>query len=89
MNKAMASIFMSIKNMSEDLTEDSFKNKFSAYLKDEHQSLVTDVKLKRKGLAIIFCQSWDLIATNYKNKFLNHDVTFTLFSAKKPAATQA
>ena len=83
--KANASIFLTLKGISEDHTEDTLKNTFKNYLKEEHKDLVVDVKKakNRKDLMIIYCKDWeasDMIASTYKNKFMNCEVTFSLFS---------
>jgi hypothetical protein len=87
MSKANASIFMSVKDMTEDTTEDNFKTNLLAYLKEEHRPHVTDFKMKKKGLGIIFCNTWEsanLIASTYKEKFMNHSVNFAMFCTKNP-----
>ena len=87
MSKANASIFMSVKDMTEDTTEDNFKTNLLAYLKEEHRPHVTDFKMKKKGLGIIFCNTWEsanLIASTYKEKFMNHSVNFAMFCTQVP-----
>ena len=87
LSKANASIFISVKDMKDDLTEDSFKTHLLSYLKEEHRHLVTDFNMKKKGLGIIFCNTWEsanMIASTYKEKFMNHTVGFTLFCDKNP-----
>ena len=54
-----------------ELTSDLFKTKFLELLKPEHKPLVTDAILKKPGLAIISCSTWDTckeIASSY-NEF--------------------
>ena len=87
MAKANSSVFMTVKGMKEDVTEDTFKRELLAYLKAEHRPFVTDFKMKRNGLAIVFCDSWDsanMIVTSYKEAFMNHPVTFSLFCPSNP-----
>ena len=91
MTKANNSVFMTVKGMTEEITEDSFKRELLSYLNAEHRSSVLDFKLKKKGLAIIFCDSWSsasLIATSYKETFMGHPVNFSLFCTKDPEMRQ-
>ena len=93
-NKVNASIFMTIKGMTAQNTEETFKNKLQEYLKEEHKNLVTDVKKakKRKDLIILYCTDWEssnTIASSYTSKFMNHEVSFSLFSKTNPDAMQS
>ena len=87
--KANTAIFMTVKGMTEQLTVDSFKDKLIDYLNSEHKSLITDVKMtKRRDLFMVYCDCWRSakdIATSYKSKFNNCDVSFTLFAQDDPA----
>ena len=87
LSKANASLYMSVKGMKDDITEENFKKELLAYLKEEHRNFVVDFTKKKSGLAIIFCNSWEsanTIATTYTNKFMNNSVSFTLFCAQNP-----
>ena len=84
--KAECSIFMS--GMKTQLTADSLSSKFNEILKPEHKELVTEIKLKRPDLAIIYCNTWEsckLIVAAY-NEFNGERVTFKMFSNAKPNA---
>ena len=87
MSKANASMFMTVKGLKEDMTEDRFKEEFMAYLKEDHRALVTDFAKKKKGLAIVFCNTWEsasMIANTYKDKFMDYYVSFSLFCPNNP-----
>ena len=89
MSKANSSVFMSVKGMSEDMTQDKFKQEFMSYLKAEHRTLVTDFTKKKKGLAIIFFDTWEsasMVVNTYKDRFMDHIVSFSLFCPKNPDA---
>ena len=91
MSKANSSIFMSVKGMTEELTEDTFKREILSYLKEEHRSMIIDFKMKKKGLGIIYCDSWNsakIIATKYTDKFMNYTVSFTMFCDENPDVMQ-
>ena len=91
MTKANNSVFMTVKGMTENITEDSFKRELLSYLKVEHRSFVIDFNMKKKGLTIIFCDSWtsaNTIATSYKETFMKHPVSFSLFCSKDPNMRQ-
>ena len=82
--RAECSLFMT--GMKTELTSDALKTKFADFLKPEHKALVTDIHLKKKDLAIIYCDSWDsckTIVTNY-SEFNGEKVSFKMFSTKKP-----
>ena len=82
--KAECSFFMS--GMKTELTSDDLKTKFNAFLKPEHKALVTDIKLKKKDLAIIYCDTWDsckTVASSY-SEFNGEKVSFKMFAAEKP-----
>ena len=87
MSKVNASVYMSVKGMTDDITEDNFKKELLEYLKDEDRNLVIDFKKKRVGLGIIFCRNWEAantIVSKYSDKFMNKPVSFTLFCANNP-----
>ena len=87
MSKVNASVYMSVKGMTDDITEDNFKKELLEYLKDEDRNLVVDFKKKRSGLGIIFCRNWEAASTivsKYTDKFMNKTVSFTLFCAHNP-----
>ena len=87
--KANAAIFMTIKDLTEQHTGETVKDKLDDYLKAEHKALVREVKVtKRPDLYIVYCDSWTsakTITTTYKAKFMDHEVSFSLFSQKDPA----
>ena len=86
-SKANSSVFMSVKGLTPDITEDKFKQELLSYLKEEHRSHVTDFVKNKPGLAIIFCDTWQsasMISSTYTDKFMNCNVTFSLFSEKDP-----
>ena len=87
--KANSSVFMSVKGMEEDVTEETFKRELLNYLKEEHRSTVVDLKKQKKGLFIVFLNSWEsanVVASSYKEKFMNYNVSFSLFSPQNPNA---
>ena len=87
MSKVNASVYMSVKGMTDDITEDNFKKELLEYLKDEDCNLVADFKKKRSGLGIIFCRNWEaanIIVSKYTYKFMNKTVSFTLFCTHNP-----
>ena len=81
--------FITIKGMTQQHTEDNIKYELQKYLKLEHSNLVSSVKASKKAdLFIVYCDTWasaKTITNTYKDKFLNHDVSFTLFSKEDPA----
>ena len=81
---------MTLKGMNVKHTDDTYKNTLKEYLKDEHKDLVTDVKTTKKpGLVVIYCVNWEasnLIANEYKKKFMDHEVSFSLFEKINPGA---
>ena len=91
--RANSSIFMNMKGMTRKNTEDTLKNALKDYLKAEHRDLVTDVKnTKKPDLVVIYCDNWETcntIATQYKDKFLGHEVSFSLFAKTNPAAMES
>ena len=77
--------------MSEELTEDTFKREILSYLKEEHRPMMIDFKMKKKGLGIIYCDSWNsakTITTTYTDKFMNNPVSFTMFCYENPDVMQ-
>ena len=90
--KANAAIFMTIKDMNEQQTGETIKTKLDDYLNADHKHLVMEVKAtKRPDLYIVYCDCWTSaknIATTYKDKFIDHEVSFSLFSQKDPAQQQ-
>ena len=92
LEKANAAILMSLKGMTAKHTEDTLKNNFKDFLNAEHKDLVTSVKnTKRADLIIVYCVNWEAsnsIANQYKGKFMDHEVSFSLFSKKNPAAME-
>ena len=87
LSKINSSTFMSIKGLQEDITDDSLKKNILDYLKDEHRRKVKDIQVSKKGLAVIFCESWEtasVISNSYKDKFMDCNVSFTLFAEKRP-----
>ena len=90
MAKANSSLFFSVKAMTEDITEETFKRNFTEYLSEAHRPLMTDFKMKKKGLAVVFFESWDIastVAKTYKNNFMGHEVNLTLFAEKNPSSS--
>ena len=88
-SRAECSLFMT--GMKTELGSDTLKTKFNDLLKPEHKALVTDIQLKKKDLAIIYCDTWDsckTIASNY-SEFNGEKVSFKMFAAKKPKTTIA
>jgi hypothetical protein len=87
--KANAAIFMTIKDLTEQHTGETVKDKLDDYLKAEHKVLVREVKVtKRPDLYIVYCDSWTsakTISTTYKAKLIDHEVSFSLFAQKDPA----
>ena len=81
--------FITIKGMTQQHSEDNIKYELQKYLKLEHSNLVSSVKASKKtDLFIVYCDTWEsakIITNTYKDKFLNHDVSFTLFSKEDPA----
>ena len=91
MSKANSSIFMTVKGMVNDITEDTFKRELMNYLQEEHRPMITDFKLKKKGLAILYCDSWAsarVIATSYKDQFMNCNMSLSMFCTDNPDAMQ-
>ena len=91
--RANASVFLTLKGMTKEHTEDTFKNNLDEYLKDEHKNLVVEVKKanKRNDLLIIYCKDWNasnMIASSYSKKFMDHEVSFALFSKTNPDKMQ-
>ena len=93
LDKANASVFMTLKGMTVMQTVDSLKTNLKSYLKSEHSNLVTDIRTTKKPyLIVLYCDSWNAsntIANTYKEKFMNHEVSFSLFSKTDPAAMQS
>ena len=93
LDKANASVFMTLKGMTVMQTVDSLKTNLKSYLKSEHSNLVTDIRTTKKpDLIVLYCDSWNAsntIANTYKEKFMNHEVSFSLFSKTDPAAMQS
>ena len=84
--KINASVYMSIKGFQDNVTDDTMKRNVLEYLKEEHREKVNEIQVKKKGLLIMFCDTWEnakLISDSYK-KFMEHNVSFTLFSEKNP-----
>ena len=92
LEKANASVFMTLKGMTEKQTENTLKISLNDYLSAEHREFVTDVKnTKKPDLIVLYCVSWEAsntIANHYKEKFLNHEVSFSLFTKTNPASMQ-
>ena len=90
LNKANCAVFMTVKDLTEKITEDSFKVRLVDYLNVDHKTLIQEVKAtKRPDLYILYFDSWVTaknIATVYKEKFSGKDVSFTLFSQNDPAS---
>ena len=89
MTKANSSLFFSVKSMTEEITEDTFKRNFMEYLSENHRPYMIDFKMKRKDLAVVFFDSWEnasTVAKTYKDNFMGHAVNFTLFSEKNPSS---
>ena len=88
--KANTAIFMTLKGMNVRHTDDTFKTTFKEYLKAEHKDFVTEVKATKKpDLVIIYCINWEAshtIASQYKDKFMDHEVSFSLFEKTNPSA---
>ena len=87
--KANTAIFMTVKDLDEQHTGETVKDKLGDYLSTEHKALVREVKVtKRPDLYIVYCDSWTsakTITTTYKAKFMDHEVSFSLFAQKDPA----
>ena len=82
--RAESSIFMT--GMKTELSSDLLATKFGEMLKAEHRELVVDICLKKKHLAIIYCDSWEScvkIATSY-NEFNGEKVVLKMFAKEKP-----
>ena len=81
---------INVRTMTDDITEDTFRRNFTAYLRDEHRSLMVDFLMKRKGLAIAFFDSWETarnVAQTYKEKFMDHSLYLSLFSETDPSSS--
>ena len=93
LEKANASIFMTLKGMSVKQTEDTLKTNLENYLKADHKDLVTNVRnTKKPDLIVLYCVSWEAsntIASSYKEKFMDHEVSFSLFAKVNPAAMES
>ena len=77
--------------MVDEITEDTFKREVENYLKEEHRHMIKDFKLKKKGLAILYCDSWAsarVIATSYKDKFMNCNMSLSMFCTENPDIMQ-
>ena len=81
--------FMNLKGLTEQITNDTFMRELKNYLSPDHANLIADVKNgKKPDLFIVYCDSWasaNTIASTYKDKFNNHEVSFTLFAKVDPA----
>ena len=92
LEKANTALLMSLKGMTAKHTEDALKKHIKDYLKDEHKDLVTNVRnTKKADLIVVYCVYWEsskTIASQYKGKFMDHEVNFSLFSKTNPAAME-
>ena len=88
--KANAAIFMTLKGMNVKHTDDTYKNAFKEYLKAEHKDLVIEVKgTKKPDLIVIYWVNWEasqLIANHYTDRFMDKEVSFSLFEKMNPNA---
>ena len=86
--KASASFFMT--GMVTECTEDNFKPLFNEFINPEDRNAITDIKLDKTDVAIIFCKSWEDCARIVKSKenvqFHGDNVSFMLFSENKPSS---
>ena len=79
---------MNLKGMTTKHTEDTLKNTLKEYLKPEHRELVLEVKnTKKPDLIVMYCVDWaasSIIANQYTDKFMNCEVSFSLFTKSNP-----
>ena len=84
LSKANNSFMMS--GMTMDRTEEMFVRQFRAHIKDEENTHVTDIKLIKKNMAVIYCNSLEackrVIESFKDSKFENEKVYFSMFSDK-------
>ena len=87
--KSNRAFFMNLKGMTEQLTKDTFLRELKNYLSPDHANLIAEVQTgKKPDLFIVYCDSWasaNTIASTYKDKLNNHEVSFTLFAKVDPA----
>ena len=69
-------------------TEDTFKRQFMAHISTEDRASVAEIKLVKKNMAVIYCNSWEeckrILDKIKDTKFENEKVYFSLFSEDKP-----
>ena len=92
LDKANTAIFMNIKGLNTKHTEDTLKNALKEYLEPEHKELVLEVKnTKKPDLIVVYCQDWAAcndISKKYTKKFMNHEVSFSLFTKSNPGVIE-
>ena len=88
-NKANNSFTMS--GMNTERTEETFIRQFTAFLMAEDRTSITEIKLLRKNLAVIYCNTCEdckrIISKVKDTKFENEKVFFSMFSEEKPKNT--
>ena len=87
MSKANTSLFLALKGLETDMTEDSFKTEVLKYLHEEHRSKLIGFKKQKQGLAVLYFDKWETaksIASTYKHKLLECSPSITLFSNENP-----
>ena len=85
-SKANNSFMMS--GMATERTEDTFKRQFMVHISVEDRASVAEIKLVKKNMAVIYCNSWEECKNIFDKikdtKFENEKVYFSLFSEDKP-----
>ena len=75
--------------MTTERTEDTFAQQFRDFLKPVDRETVTEIKLHKTDLAIIYCKTWDdynrIVNDNKDSHFHGETVTFMLFSEQRPS----
>ena len=86
MTKANCSFLMT--GMTTERTEDTFKELLLKHINEEDKDCVTEIKLKKKNMAIIYCRTWDdcnrIVRSKKEAKFQDEKVFLSLFSENKP-----
>ena len=88
-NKANNSFTMS--GMNTERTEETFIRQFTAYLKAEDRTSISEIKLLKKNLVVIYFNTWEdckrIVSKVKDTKFENEKVFFSMFSEEKPKNT--
>ena len=87
--KANSSFLMQIKGLADETTADTVRRELLKYINEDHKSLVKEVvATKKSNLFTVYCDSWKSaksISLTDNGKFMDHDISFTLFSKEEPS----